>query len=47
MCDIEECNLSSHIKNKCILHSDDKNKNIKEFWEKINSRIDEVNKRCY
>lgn len=47
MCDIEEFNLSSHIKNKYILHSDDKKKNIKEFWEKINSKIDEVNKRYY
>lgn len=45
MCNIEGCNLSSYKNsNKCILHSDDKNKDIKEFWEKINSRIDEVNK---
>ena len=39
MCDIEGCDLTFHKNNKCILHSDDKDKNIKEFWEEIRNKV--------
>lgn len=39
MCDIGGCDLTLHKNNKCILHSDDKNKDIKEFWEKIQKNL--------
>lgn len=31
MCDIDGCKLVSYKNNKCILHSDDKSKDIKIF----------------
>jgi len=39
MCGIDGCDLSIDKNNKCILHSDDKNKNIKEFWKEIRNKI--------
>lgn len=36
MCEIENCNLSIYNNSKkCILHSDDRTKDVKLFWEEI------------
>lgn len=43
MCDIEGCKLVTYKNNKCILHSDDKNKNIKEFWQEIRKQVKKKN----
>lgn len=43
MCNTEGCKLSTYKNNKCILHSDDKNKNIKNFWNEIKNIIDKTN----
>jgi hypothetical protein len=44
MCDIDGCKLVSYKNNKCILHSDDKSKDIKFFWDEIKNIIDKTNK---
>lgn len=44
MCDIEGCSLEKYNDDtKCILHSVDKNKDNKKFWEKISEGIQKVN----
>ena len=43
MCDIDGCKLVSYKNNKCILHSDDKSKDIKKFWDEIKNIIDKTN----
>lgn len=44
MCDVIDCSLKNYPDStKCILDSDDKNKNIKEFWDEIKNTIVKTN----
>jgi hypothetical protein len=42
-CAQENCDLDIYENSgKCILHSEDKNKNIKEFWKEIREKISNI-----
>lgn len=42
-CSHENCKLDAYDNEKCILHSDKKNKNVDKFWQQIRQQVQEQN----